>query len=94
MAVTFAEEALRAMQDALPLHKAISSTYAQHGPTPNIFPASCCAHVEEHGHLIEISPRRVCLGGLATMVYADYMEGSFLDRGWGMGQLDGEKTAE
>jgi len=82
MAVTFAEEALRAMQNAIPFHKAISSTYAQFGPTPNILPTSCCTHVEEHGYFIQVSPRCIRLGGLATMVYAHYMEGSFLDRGW------------
>lgn len=85
MAFTFSEEALRAMQNTLPLHEAVPSAYAKHGSTTNILSPSCCAYVEEYGHIFTVSSGGLCLGGVAPVVHAEYLEGSFLARRRGMG---------
>ncbi len=94
MAVTLPEEVLRAVQDTLPLHQAIFSKYAQHGPSSNIPPASCHAYMDEHASFVSFTSRVLRLVNVAALVHADNMEGPLLDWGRFMGKLGGEKTLQ
>ena len=92
--VTFAEETLRVVQDAIPFHKALSSTYAEHSSAPGLSPPGCCTHLEKLSYLVTVSPSDVCMDSLAAVDYANHMAGALLGWGWWMGKLDGQKTAE
>lgn len=85
MAFTLSEETLRAMQNTLPLHEAVPSAYAEHGSTTDILPTSYCAYMEESRHIITLSASDLCLGGMASVVHEEYLEGTFLVRRRGMG---------
>lgn len=80
MAVTFTEKALRAVQNAFSLHKAIFSEHAEYGPSPNLPSESCCTYVAERCDFLTPAPCSVCLGVLVAMVHANHMEVSLLDR--------------
>lgn len=87
MAITFAEEALRAVQNPVSIHKTLSPKYAKLCPSTDFLASSCSAYLENPSDLVQISFGAFRLGGLASLVYADCLEGSFLDcRRW-MDQL-------
>ncbi len=88
MAVTLTEETLRIMQDTVPLHQALSSPNAQHRSTSGLPTPGYNTYMEELPDLVPLTARDVCLGGLAAMVHANHLEGSFLDRRWRMGGLE------
>lgn len=88
MAIPFAKETLRVMQDAIPVYKALSSRYAEHSSSAHLPPPSCRAYVGEFLNLVTLPPRPIRLGGLATVVYADCVERAFLDWRWWLGQLE------
>lgn len=79
MAVTFAEEVLRIMQNTIPLHEALPSPYAEYSPAPDLPPSGCCTYMEECCYLVEIPACIACLDDMASMVHADNLEGPLLD---------------
>ena len=50
--------------------------------------------MEEPGDFVEDASSHVRVDSLATVVHADNMEGTLLDRGWRMGGLDTSKVAK
>ena len=83
MAITFAKETLRAVQNAFPIHETLPSTYADYGSVTSLPPPSCRAYMEELPNVDSIPSCNVCLGGLATVVHAHNMESTLLDwRRW------------
>ena len=85
MAITFAKETLRAVQNAFPIHEALPSTYADYGSVTGLPPPSCRAYMEELPNMDSVPSRNFCLGGLATMVHAYNMESTLLDWRWWLG---------
>ena len=87
MAIAFSEKALRVVQDPVPLHKALLSTNAKHGAFAGLPTSSCLTGLQKLADLVTVPARRVCLGGLATLVDAVNLEGAFLVWRWWLGGL-------
>ena len=80
VAVALPEEALRAMQDALPLHQALPSSNARHRPDPGFPSAGRYTYLEVTDRDLAPTPGSLRLALLASMVYAHCVEGFVLAR--------------
>lgn len=80
VAVSFSKETLRALQNAISLHKALPSADAVKRSYTGLPPASHYTYVEIANSLVTYEHCRFCLAWLASLVNANRVEGSLLDR--------------
>ena len=88
MASPFPEEALRAMQDAIPLYETLPSSDAKYSAHTSLPSAGCSAWMGNVADVDAASTGLLCLGVLAALVHADDLEGPILGRRRRLGRLE------
>jgi hypothetical protein len=84
MAGALTEEALRAVQDAFPIHEALCLEYAATIAVSHLHTASGYTHCEASRDMAASTGGHICLGGCSAMVYEEYMGHALLVCGWGL----------
>lgn len=80
MAVSFTEEALRIMQDAVSIHEAIQPGHARKAADSSLHPASYSTYLPTATDMVSCVTRRFCLAILVALEYEIRVLGPFLDR--------------
>lgn len=78
MALTFAEEVLRVVQNPLPLHQALRPSHARASADTYIHSSDVCTHRERVVDLVKVSASRSRLASVVAMVYETGLEGVVL----------------
>lgn len=92
MAVPLPEKALRTLQDAFPIHKALPSSHAYYRASSRVPTPSRHPHMEIVSSLVAHAARPLCLAWLAPLVHEDCVEGHVLDRRWRLVRLETHGT--
>ncbi len=71
MAFTFPEEALRAVQNAFPVHETLPPAHAEQGPFPRICPSGRNTLLEVFLDLVTLPLGTLRVGSMASLVHAD-----------------------
>ncbi len=73
MAISLAKEALRTLQDALPIHKTLLAKYATKPTYSCLLPASHHSYCQKPGRVAEVLPCGICLAGLFALGHETHM---------------------